>query len=82
LTVLLPGNTGSLPVTERLLGQLALSVHDASWLMIYFACWLAVPRILLVIATLAAIFDPKRGPESRKEILRELLDVFFRGKQS
>jgi hypothetical protein len=81
LTVLLPGNTGSFPVTERLLGLLALSVHDTSWLIIYFACLFAVPRALLVIATLAAIFDPKRGPVTRKEILHELLDVFFRGKQ-
>lgn len=50
-------------MVERLLVQLTQTVHDASWLLIFYICVRGVLLALLVITTLATIFDDKRPPD-------------------
>ena len=80
-TVSFPVEQGSLSVAGRLLGMLALSVHNASWLILFIAGVLGVLVALLTIATLATIFDPKRNPGTRYKVFRDLLDLFRLRKQ-
>jgi len=63
-------------VAGRLLGMLALSAHDASWFIIFIASVLGILVVLLVIAALATIFDPKRHSGTRYKVFRDLLDFF------
>lgn len=63
-------------MVERLLELLAPNVNDASWLLIYFACLLGVFVMLFVIVILAAVFDGKRPPGTRLEVLKILADFF------
>jgi hypothetical protein len=66
-------------VVGRLLGLLALSVHDAGWFIIFFASVIGVLVALLVIATLTAIFNIRpETQEIRYKVFRDLLDLFRR----
>ena len=65
-----------------LLGQLALGVRGASWIITYFACVLGVILALFVIATLATIYSPSGASEIRYRVFKDLLSLLSFRKRS
>jgi hypothetical protein len=64
-------------VVENILGLLARTIHDASWLTVFIASVISVLLALLVLAALVAIFG--RSAEARErayKVFQDLTGIF------